>query len=112
SVDGARAHDVPDVEPGFALRGLCRALELALPRHLRGRCGDGRVAPGDRRPRRRDVPRVRPEREVSLVPGLYRLRPPLAVAGHDLVRPRRELRARSEERRVGKECRYWEWGES
>ena len=53
----------------------------------------GRDAPDHRRARRCDVSGLGRERQVSVVPRVHRFRPGLAVARHDVVRPRGDLRA-------------------
>ena len=79
----------PAWSPGLEVGRVREPSELALSRDLRQQRRDRRDEAGHRRPRRRDVAGVGRERQVSLVPRLDRLRPALAVARHDVVRPRR-----------------------
>ena len=92
SVGGALTHPQPDMESRFEVGGLRVAPQHALSRHLRRERGDGREEADHRRSRRRDVPGVGSEREVSVVPRVHRFRPEVAVARHDLIRSRGELR--------------------
>ena len=90
SVDGAAAHAGADVEPRLEVGRVRVAPQHALSRDRRRQRRDRREEAGHRRPGRRDVPGVGRERQVPLVPRVHRLRPELAVARHDVVRPRRE----------------------
>ena len=93
SVDGAAAHAGADVESRLEVGRVRLAPQHALSRHRRRQRRDRREDAGHRRPGRCDVSGVGRERQVPVVPRLHRLRPRLAVARHDVVRPAGDVRA-------------------
>jgi hypothetical protein len=101
SLDGATAHAESRVESGFEMGRVLEPAEVDVPRDLRQQRRDRRDETDHGRPCGRDVPRMGCRRQVSMVPRVHRLRPALAVARHDVVRPQRDVRVvlrRPEER--------------
>ena len=88
SVDGAGAHAESGVESRFQMGGVFQPLEVAVSRDFRQQCRDGRDQAGDGRAGRRGVACLGCGRQVSVVSRLDGLRLGVAMAGHDLLRPR------------------------
>ena len=93
SVDGAGADAESGVEPRLEVGRVLEPAAVALSRGLRQQRRDRRDEAGDGQPRERRVAGVGREREVPLVPRVDELRPRVAVARHDVVRPVGDVRA-------------------
>ena len=104
-----RAHAGAVVEPRLEVGRVRIAPQHALSRDRRLQRRDRREAAAHRRPRRCDVSGVGCERQVPVVPRIDRLRPGVAVARHDVVRARGNVRAVSrraqQDRREPAACR-------
>ena len=83
----------PVVEPGLEVGRVLEPPATRSTTRSSSQRRDRRDEAGDRRSGRRDVAGVGRERQVPLVPRVDRLRPAVAVARHDVVRPHRELRS-------------------
>ena len=92
SLDGPLPHLEPVWSPGFQMGRLLQPPEIALSRHLRQQCRDGRNQAGHRRSGRFCLAGLGCQRQVSLVPRFHGFRPEIAVARHDVLRSRRKLR--------------------